>query len=41
MPVAADGTYEVVVYLTKARDYGVVQFSLDGQPLGKPIDGLV
>jgi hypothetical protein len=28
-----------VVYLTKARDYGVVQFSLDGKPLGKPIDG--
>jgi Protein of unknown function (DUF2961) len=39
LPVAADGTYEVVVYLTKARDYGEVQFSLDGTPLGKPIDG--
>jgi hypothetical protein len=39
LPVAADGTYEVVVYLTKARDYGIVQFSLDGQPLGKPVDG--
>ena len=38
LPVAADGKYQVVVYLTKARDYGVVQFSLDGKPLGKPID---
>ena len=39
LPVAADGSYHVVVYMTKARDYGVVQFSLDGKPLGKPIDG--
>jgi hypothetical protein len=38
LPVAATGTYHVVVYLTKARDYGVVQFSLDGKPVGKPID---
>jgi hypothetical protein len=38
LPVAADGRYHVVVYLTKARDYGVLQFSLDGKPLGKPID---
>jgi Protein of unknown function (DUF2961) len=39
LPVAADGKYEVVAYLTKAHDYGVIQFSLDGKPLGKPIDG--
>ena len=39
VPVPADGKYEVVVYMTKARDYGVIQFSLDGNPLGKPIDG--
>ena len=38
LPVAADGKYQVIVYLTKARDYGVVQFSLDGKALGKPID---
>jgi hypothetical protein len=38
LPVAADGKYHVVVYLTKARDYGVLQFSLDGKPLGKPVD---
>jgi hypothetical protein len=38
LPVAADGKFHVIAYLTKARDYGVVQFSLDGKPLGKPID---
>ncbi len=38
IPVPADGKYQVVVYLTKARDYGIVQFSVDGKPLGKPID---
>jgi hypothetical protein len=38
LPVAADGKYRVLVYLTKARDYGIVQFFLDGTPLGSPID---
>jgi Protein of unknown function (DUF2961) len=39
VPVATDGKFHVIVYLTKARDYGMVQFSLDGKPLGKAIDG--
>jgi hypothetical protein len=39
LPVAADGKYQVAAYMTKARDYGIVQFSLDGKPLGQPIDG--
>jgi hypothetical protein len=39
LPVAAEGAYRVQVYLTKARDYGVVQFHLDGKPVGKPFDG--
>jgi hypothetical protein len=39
LPVAADGKYAVIVYLTKAHDYGVIQFALDGKPLGKPFDG--
>ncbi|HVS37088.1 MAG TPA: DUF2961 domain-containing protein [Gemmataceae bacterium] len=38
LPVPADGKYKVVAYLTGARDYGIVQFSLDGKALGKPID---
>jgi hypothetical protein len=39
LPAPAAGKYEVIVYLTKARDYGIVQFHLDGKELGKPIDG--
>lgn len=38
LPVAADGRYHVIVYLTKARDYGMIQFLLNGKALGKPID---
>jgi hypothetical protein len=38
LPVATEGRYHVVAYLTKARDYGIVQFHLDSKPLGKPID---
>jgi hypothetical protein len=38
MPVMADGRYEVVVHLTKAIDYGIVQFSVDEQQAGDPID---
>lgn len=32
------GPAELDVVLTCARDYGIVQLALDGQPLGKPID---
>jgi hypothetical protein len=39
LPVPAAGKYEVIVYLSKARDYGIVQFHLDGKQLGKPLDG--
>jgi hypothetical protein len=38
LPVPGDGRYHVIVYLTKARDYGIVQFHLNGKPIGKPID---
>jgi tetratricopeptide (TPR) repeat protein len=38
LPVAEAGKYEMIVYLTKARNYGIVQFHLDGKQLGKPID---
>jgi hypothetical protein len=38
VPVATEGRYHVIVYLTKARDYGVVQFHLDGKSLGSTID---
>ena len=38
VPVAESGKYEVSVGLTKACDYGIVQLSLDGRKVGKPID---
>ncbi len=38
LPVAKTGKFKVVVYGTKARDYGIVQYSLGAQKLGKPID---
>jgi hypothetical protein len=38
LPVAKAGKYELAVRLTKARDYGIVQLSLNGNTLGEPID---
>ena len=38
LPVAAAGNYCVQVVMTKAIDYGIVQFSIDGQKIGEPID---
>jgi hypothetical protein len=38
LSVAASGRYEVGVVLTKARDYGIVQLSLDGKKAGGPVD---
>lgn len=37
LPVT-DNTIDLHLVLTCARDYGIVQLSLDGDPLGKPID---
>jgi hypothetical protein len=36
--VKQTGKYQVVVTLTKARDYGIVQLSVDDQKAGEPID---
>ena len=38
IPVKTDGTYTLKLQLTKARDYGIVQLSLDGKKLADPID---
>jgi hypothetical protein len=38
LPVIEAGPHEVDLFLTRARDYGVVQASIDGEPLGEPID---
>jgi len=38
LPVKKAGRYELQAVLTKARDYGIVQLSLDGRALGEPVD---
>lgn len=38
LPVKEPGRYRLSVFLTKAVDYGIVRFSVDGKPAGKPID---
>jgi serine/threonine protein kinase len=41
LPVAAKGRYRVTVTMTKAADYGTVQFWLDDKPVGQPFDGYI
>ena len=38
LPVAAAGGYRVQVVLTKAADYGIAQFDIDGEKIGQPVD---
>ena len=38
LPVAKAGRYRLVANLTKAVDYGIVQFGVGGEKLGEPID---
>lgn len=38
LPVVEAGTHALDLFLTRAPDYGVVQASIDGEPLGEPID---
>ncbi len=38
LPVEKAGTYRIKMQLTKAVDYGIVQFHLNGEKLGEPID---
>ncbi len=39
LPVPVAGTYEVQIVLTKAPDYAMLKFLLDGKPLDKTFDG--
>jgi putative heme-binding domain-containing protein len=41
VPVKSEGRYEIFAVMTKARDYGIVQLSIDDTPLGTPIDSRV
>ena len=36
--VEKDGDYKILTRLTKARDYGIIQFYLDGQKVLEPMD---
>ena len=38
LPVAKVGKYKLTLFMTKARDYGIVQLWLDGEKLGDAID---
>ena len=38
LPVEKKGTYRITMQLTKAKDYGIVQLTLNGAKLGEPID---
>ena len=38
LPVEQAGKYELAAVLTKARDYGIVQLSLDGKKVGEAVD---
>jgi hypothetical protein len=38
LPVAKAGRYAIVMQNTRAFDYGIFQFYLDGEKLGEPID---
>lgn len=39
LDVPQDGTYDLSAVLTKARDYGIVELSVDGQKTGEAFDG--
>ncbi|MCC6483969.1 MAG: DUF2961 domain-containing protein [Armatimonadetes bacterium] len=38
LPAVTAGRYNIVAALTRAPDYGIVQFSINAQPLGGPVD---
>ena len=38
LDVPSEGTYDVVAAFTMARDYAIVQPTLDGQATGEPLD---
>ena len=38
LPIAKAGRYRIVMHHTRAFDYGIFQFRLDGEKLGEPLD---
>jgi len=39
LPVAKEGSYKIVLYATRAPDYGILSLSLDGKAFASPFDG--
>ena len=38
LPPMATGTYQLEAYMARSFDYGVVQFSINGEAVGEPLD---
>ena len=38
VPVKEDGVYDIKVYFVRAEDYGIVEFAVNGRPVGEPVD---
>ena len=39
LPVSQDGTYDIVGFFTRARDYGIVKLAINGDAMGPLLDG--
>jgi hypothetical protein len=39
IPATGDAPRRVTLYATRARDYGILKFSINGQPIDEPFDG--
>jgi hypothetical protein len=39
VPVEENGVYDIVMYLTRASDFGTFQLKVDGENVGAPFDG--
>ena len=38
IPVADDKPHKIVLYATRSSDYGILRFTVNGQPAGKEVD---
>jgi hypothetical protein len=38
LPAPADGLYTVKIWFVRAEDYGIVEVSANGRPIGEPVD---
>ncbi len=38
LPAIANGTYDVLGFFTRAKDYGIIQNYINDEPVGEPVD---